>query len=122
MMALRVRELPVGNWFYELKFDGYQAVTFKAGKEVRLLSRTATGRSPLKLAKRCGCCRATERSSTMITPQLVDALKSLRAKDFILDGEIAALDPNWKTSFQLLQSYGIRKQTRSFITPSTCST
>jgi ATP-dependent DNA ligase len=43
-------------------------------------------------------------------PQLVDALKSLRAKDFILDGEIAALDPNGKTSFQLLQSYGIRKQ------------
>ena len=27
----------------------------------------------------------------------------------IIDGEIAALDPNGRTSFQLLQSYGIRK-------------
>ena len=26
-----------------------------------------------------------------------------------IDGEIAALDPNGKTSFQLLQTYGIRK-------------
>ena len=27
-------------------------------------------------------------------PQLVDALKSLRTKDFIIDGEVAALDHN----------------------------
>jgi bifunctional non-homologous end joining protein LigD len=42
MMALRVRELPVGNWLYELEFDGYRAVALKAGKEVRLLSRNRT--------------------------------------------------------------------------------
>jgi bifunctional non-homologous end joining protein LigD len=40
---------------------------------------------------------------------LLEALKSLRAKNFIIDGEIAALDENGKSSFQLLQSYGIRK-------------
>ena len=39
MMALRVRELPVGNWLYETKFDGYRALAFKTGSEVRLLSR-----------------------------------------------------------------------------------
>jgi bifunctional non-homologous end joining protein LigD len=39
MQALRVRDLPVGNWLYELKFDGYRALAFKAGKEVRLVSR-----------------------------------------------------------------------------------
>jgi bifunctional non-homologous end joining protein LigD len=39
MMALRVRELPVGHWLYELKFDGYRALAFKAGKEARLDSR-----------------------------------------------------------------------------------
>ena len=41
-MALRVRELPVGDWMYEMKFDGYRALAFKAGKEVRLLSRNRT--------------------------------------------------------------------------------
>jgi len=42
-------------------------------------------------------------------PQLVDALKSLRTKDFIIDGEVAALDQNGRSSFQLLQSYALRK-------------
>jgi bifunctional non-homologous end joining protein LigD len=42
MMALRVPDLPVGNWIYELKFDGYRALAFKAGKEVRLVSRNRT--------------------------------------------------------------------------------
>ena len=37
MMALQVRELPVGNWLYEMKFDGYRALAFKTGKEVRLV-------------------------------------------------------------------------------------
>ncbi|MGA8654984.1 MAG: hypothetical protein WB586_02455 [Chthoniobacterales bacterium] len=40
MMALRVRDLPTGNWLYELKFDGYRALAFNAGKEVRLISAT----------------------------------------------------------------------------------
>jgi len=39
MNALRVQELPSGNWLYELKFDGYRALAFKAGNEVRLISR-----------------------------------------------------------------------------------
>ena len=43
-------------------------------------------------------------------PQLIDALKSLPAKSAIIDGEIAALDENGKSSFQLLQSYGKRKE------------
>jgi hypothetical protein len=39
MMALRIGELPAGDWIYEMKFDGYRALAFKAGPEVRLLSR-----------------------------------------------------------------------------------
>jgi bifunctional non-homologous end joining protein LigD len=42
MMALRVRDLPVGDWLYEMKFDGYRALAFKAGADVRLLSRDRT--------------------------------------------------------------------------------
>jgi hypothetical protein len=39
MKTLRVRDLPSGDWLYELKFDGYRALAFKVGKEVRLISR-----------------------------------------------------------------------------------
>jgi bifunctional non-homologous end joining protein LigD len=90
MKALRVRELPLGNWLYEMKFDGYRALAFKAGREVRFVSRN-------------------QRDFGDDYPPLLDALKSLKAKNFIIDGEIAALDQNGRSSFQLLQSYGIRK-------------
>jgi bifunctional non-homologous end joining protein LigD len=90
MKALRAPELPSGDWLYEMKFDGYRALAFKVGKEVRLVSRNKIDFSN-------------------DYPQLLEALKSLRAKNFIIDGEIAALDENGKSSFQLLQSYGIRK-------------
>jgi bifunctional non-homologous end joining protein LigD len=91
MMALWVRELPVGDFMYEMKFDGYRALAFKAGEEVRLRSRNRT-------------------LFNESYPQLVEALKSLKAKSFIMDGEIAALDEQGRSSFQLLQSYGTRKQ------------
>ena len=39
MKALQVGDLPVGNWVYELKFDGYRALVSKADKDVRLVSR-----------------------------------------------------------------------------------
>jgi bifunctional non-homologous end joining protein LigD len=42
MKALVVRDLPAGDWLYELKFDGYRALAFKAGKEVRLISWNRT--------------------------------------------------------------------------------
>jgi bifunctional non-homologous end joining protein LigD len=92
MNALQVRELPVGNWIYELKFDGYRALAFKADKEVRLVSRNRT-------------------VFNNDYPQLIDSLKLLTAKAATIDGEIAALDQNGKSSFQLLQSYGKTKQT-----------
>jgi bifunctional non-homologous end joining protein LigD len=90
MKALHVSELPAGNWLYEMKFDGYRALAFKAGLEVRLVSRNRIDFGD-------------------DYPPLLDALKSLKAKNFIIDGEIAALDQRGKSSFQLLQSYGIRK-------------
>ena len=89
MKALRVQELPLGDWLYELKFDGYRAIAFKAGKEVRLVSRNRTN---------------------FDYPQLIDALKLLTANNVIADGEITALDDKGKSSFQLLQSYGIGKK------------
>ena len=31
--------MPEGDWLYEVKLDGYRALAFKDGKEVRLISR-----------------------------------------------------------------------------------
>ena len=39
MKALPVQELPEGDRLYEIKPDGYRALAFKDGKEVRLVSR-----------------------------------------------------------------------------------
>jgi len=67
MKVLPVQELPVGDWVYEMKFDGYRALAFKAGKEVRLISRNRT-------------------NFDNDYPQIIDALKSLcRARSAILN-------------------------------------
>ena len=84
MKALPVEKLPEGDWLYEIKFDGYRALTFKDGKAVRLISRN---NKPLDY------------------PQLLDSLKLLPADYVILDGEIAALDEKGRSSFQLLQLF-----------------
>jgi bifunctional non-homologous end joining protein LigD len=39
MQALSVDKLPEGDWLYEIKLDGYRALAFKDGKNVRLVSR-----------------------------------------------------------------------------------
>ena len=91
-MALPVRELPVGDWIYEMKVDGYRALAFKADQEVRLFSRNRN-------------------SFNNDYPLLVSSLKALKPNRFIIDGEVAALDEHGRHSFQLLQSYGSHKHT-----------
>ena len=39
MNALPVQNLPEGDWLYEVKLDGYRALAFKDGNDVRLISR-----------------------------------------------------------------------------------
>ena len=39
MKTLPVEKLPEGDWLYEIKHDGYRALAFKDGKDVRLVSR-----------------------------------------------------------------------------------
>jgi bifunctional non-homologous end joining protein LigD len=93
MMALPVRDLPTGDWIYEIKFDGYRALAIKTDKEVSLISRNRN-------------------SFNDDYPVLVDSLsKSLKTKSFTIDGEITALDENGRSSFQLLQGYGKAKHT-----------
>ena len=69
MKAMKVNKLPAGDWLYEMKFDGYRALAFKADREVRLISRNRN-------------------SFNDDYPVLVDSLKSLKTKSFTIDGEI----------------------------------
>jgi len=70
MEALTVDELPRGpQWQYEPKWDGFRCIAFKDGDRVELRSKAG-------------------RSLSRYFPELVDALATLKAKTFILDGEI----------------------------------
>jgi bifunctional non-homologous end joining protein LigD len=90
MKALPVKELPEGDWLYEIKFDGYRVLVFKDGKEVRLFSRN---------------------NKEFNYPQLLDALKLLLTQNIILDGEIVVLDEKGRSSsFQLLQAFKSSEQ------------
>ena len=87
MKALPVKELPRGlQWIYELKFDGVRAVAVKRNRNVALISRTA-------------------KDLTTKYPEVAEALRTLPVKEATLDGEVVAVDPQGRSSFQLLQSY-----------------
>ena len=86
MKAVLVDDLPRGDdWIYELKFDGVRALAIKTGKAIELVSRNA-------------------KDFTHKFPEVAEALQSLPCKEAVLDGEIAALDEQGRSSFQLLQA------------------
>jgi bifunctional non-homologous end joining protein LigD len=87
MKALLVSTLPKGSsWLYEVKFDGFRALALKDGDTVSLLSRHA-------------------KSLTDRYPAIAQAVRRLPVRRVLLDGEIVAVDPEGRSSFQLLQSY-----------------
>src|SRR5436190_6675471 len=87
MNALLVDKLPTtGDWEYEIKWDGYRALTVKQGKTVELYSRRG-------------------RPLTAEFPEIARAARSIPAKDCVLDGEVVALDEQGRASFQLMQNY-----------------
>lgn len=70
MEALLVDELPVGaEWQYEPKWDGFRCLAFRDGAKVDVMSKAG---KPL----------------TRYFPELVEMLLQVRAKRFVLDGEI----------------------------------
>ena len=74
-----------GDWIYELKFDGIRLIAVRTDKKVSLLSRNKN-----ELAGRF--------------PEIVEAVKSLPARECVIDGEVVALDEEGRSSFQLLQA------------------
>ncbi len=86
MKAVLVENVPEGDeWVYELKFDGVRALAIKSGKKIELISRN-------------------EKDFTSKFPEVAKALNELPCKEAVLDGEIAALDEEGRSSFQLLQA------------------
>jgi ATP-dependent DNA ligase len=70
MEALLVDELPTGtNWQYEPKWDGFRCLAFRDGDKVDVMSKAG---KPL----------------SRYFPDLVEMLLAVKAKRFVLDGEI----------------------------------
>ena len=69
---------------FEIKFDGYRCVAVKRGREVTLFSRH-------------------EKVLNRRFPGVVQAFASLDG-DFVLDGELVALDSQVRPSFQFMQN------------------
>src|SRR5207249_10705517 len=86
MKAKLVDEPPAtGDWIYELKFDGIRLIGVKRDEKVSLLSRN-------------------ENELTRRFPEIVEAIKTLPARECVIDGEVVALDEEGRSSFQLLQA------------------
>ena len=85
MIARLSTSLPGGpEWLYELKLDGYRALVWKHGPDVRLRSRN-------------------NKDLTLAYPSVAAAASRLAVHSVLIDGEIVAVDPSGVPSFQALQ-------------------
>ena len=85
MEAKLVSELPLGKeWEYEPKWDGFRCLAFRNGSVVELQSKAG-------------------QTLTRYFPEIQAALQSVKAKTFVLDGELI-LARNGRLAFdELLQ-------------------
>jgi bifunctional non-homologous end joining protein LigD len=89
-MLATLAEAPPGDdklWSYEMKYDGFRAVSAIVGKDAAMLSR-----NELDLAPRF--------------PRTFAALQKIKAKELVIDGEVVVLDARGAPRFQLLQQGG----------------
>lgn len=70
MEALSVAEIPPGEgWQYEPKWDGFRCLIFRDGNDVQLQSKSG-------------------QSLARYFPEIVEATRAVKAKRFVLDGEL----------------------------------
>jgi bifunctional non-homologous end joining protein LigD len=86
MLATLAETLPAGgDWVYEVKWDGYRALGYVRGGDVRLVSRNGND-----LTERFG--------------EVARALAhAVRSPECVVDGEVCALDENGRPSFSAMQ-------------------
>ena len=75
------------QWAYEMKYDGFRVITAVVGGEAAMLSR-----NELDLSSRF--------------PKSFAAVKKLKVKEIVFDGEVVVLDQSGAPRFQLLQQGG----------------
>jgi bifunctional non-homologous end joining protein LigD len=95
-MLANITEKPFDdpNWLFEIKWDGYRAVSFLENGAVRLVSRNQNDLTPRY-------------------PELRELPKFVKAQTAILDGEVVVLDEQGRSSFSLMQQRtGIRAHGR----------
>jgi ATP-dependent DNA ligase len=84
MLLLRTDKLPEGpGWLHELKFDGYRALAIKTGDRLQPRSRN-------------------DNDFGARYPAILKALAPM-PDETVIDGEVVALDPEGRRSFNLLQ-------------------
>lgn len=87
-LATLVKQPPSGDqWLHEIKFDGYRIGCHVRNGRVTLISRNG-------------------KDWTAAFPGIVEAAQKLNVDEALLDGEIAAVLPDGRTSFQALQGGG----------------
>jgi bifunctional non-homologous end joining protein LigD len=96
-LATLASRVPTGDdWLHELKFDGYRTIAFIKNGDIRLVSRN-------------------DKDWTRRFHAVADALKKLRIKDAILDGEVVSLDAQGISNFQQLQNLLKRGDDQSLV-------
>src|SRR5690348_8013858 len=86
MLSTLVETAPQGaGWIYEIKFDGYRALSFCKKTDVELVSRN-------------------NKSFNEKFYPIVDALKALKL-EAVLDGEIVVVNEKGTASFEGLQNW-----------------
>ena len=88
MAAESVSNLPEGDdWIYELKLDGYRALVLNDGTQIQVRSRN-------------------NKDLTRLYPSVGAAARQLEVKTVVIDGEVVALSPDGRPSFEVLQHRG----------------
>jgi bifunctional non-homologous end joining protein LigD len=91
-LATLAEHAPSGDrWVHEIKLDGYRMGCVVSDGDISLISRKG-------------------RDWTASFPEVVTAAAGVRAKTAVIDGEVAVVLPDGRTSFQALQNASARRK------------
>ena len=95
-LATLVKEPPNGDgWLHEIKYDGYRIGCRIHNGRVTLISRNG-------------------KDWTAAFPEIAAAAAALPVKDALIDGEVAIVLPDGRTSFQMLQNASASAEASAF--------